>query len=293
MTGSSVEELFRAHRARIEEALDRYVPAQTPVLAIHEAMRYSLLAGGKRVRPAMTLATAAMLGGDEANVLPAACALEMVHTYSLIHDDLPCMDDDDLRRGRPTNHVVHGEAMAVLAGDALSNGAFLLIARETGERDLVAPLVEELAQAAGTEGMIGGQVLDMRHMQGAPDLELVREIHARKTGALLVAGVRLGAIASRADEATLERVTTYGRNVGHAFQIVDDVLDVTADAATLGKTAGKDVEQGKMTYPACIGVDASRREAERLVDEGIEAIAALDTAGDLTAFARFILARVN
>lgn len=293
MSAPKVDELFRAHRVRIEEALDRFVPAAAAVPAIHEAMRYSLLAGGKRVRPAMALATAEMLGADEAEILPAACALEMIHTYSLIHDDLPCMDDDDLRRGRPTNHVVHGEAMAVLAGDALSNGAFLLIARETRSRDLVAPLVEELAASAGTEGMIGGQVLDMAHMQGAPDLEVVREIHARKTGALLVAGVRLGAIAARADTETLERVTIYGRSVGHAFQIVDDVLDVTADAATLGKTAGKDVEQGKMTYPACIGVEASQREAERLVAEGVEAIAALDREGELTAFARFILSRVS
>jgi geranylgeranyl diphosphate synthase, type II len=293
MSETSVENLFGTHRLRVEEALERFLPEAGAVPSIREAMRYSLLAGGKRLRPVMTLATAEMLGGEDANVLPVACALEMIHTYSLIHDDLPCMDDDDLRRGRPTNHVVYGEDMAVLAGDGLSNGAFLLIARETRDKDLVAPLVEELASAAGTEGMIGGQVLDMKHMRGAPDLELVREIHARKTGALFVAGVRLGAIASRAKADILERVTVYGRAVGHAFQIVDDILDVTADAATLGKTAGKDVEQGKLTYPACIGVTASRREAEGLIEEGIEALGDLDRAGDLTGFARFILSRVN
>ncbi|MEZ6196468.1 MAG: polyprenyl synthetase family protein [Planctomycetota bacterium] len=293
MTTVSVEELFGGLRERVESGLETYLPAGGTVPEIVEAMRYSLLAGGKRLRPAMALATSEMLGGDLANVLPAACALEMIHTYSLIHDDLPCMDDDDLRRGRPTCHVKFGEDMAVLAGDGLSNAAFLLIARETRDKDLVASLVEELATAAGTDGMIGGQVLDMKHMGGAPDLEVVREIHARKTGALIVASVRLGALAARADAEVLERVTRYGRLVGEAFQIVDDVLDVTADDATLGKSAGKDVEQGKMTFPACIGVEASREEALRLAAEGIAAIEGLDGRGRLTGFARYVCSRVH
>ena len=256
-------------------------------------MRYSLFAGGKRLRPGMMLAVAEALGGELDNVLPSACAIEMIHTYSLIHDDLPCMDDDDLRRGKPTCHVKFGEGMAVLAGDALSNAAFQVIAEHTRDKDLVAPLVLALSEAAGCAGMIGGQVLDIVSEGSEPGIEAVREIHRRKTGALFVAALKLGAIASRAGGDQLERICEYGRRIGLAFQIMDDILDLESDAATLGKTAGKDLEQGKMTYPACIGVEASRREAKELIEGGRALLDGLDPQGDLEALAGFIYSRLN
>ncbi|MCB9833294.1 MAG: polyprenyl synthetase family protein [Planctomycetes bacterium] len=268
-------------------------PCPDSVSVIDEAMRYSLFAGGKRLRPGLLLAVGEALGGELDNLLPAACAIEMIHSYSLIHDDLPCMDDDDLRRGIPTCHVKFGEGMATLAGDALSNAAFQVIAQETRDQDLVAPLVLELSTAAGTGGMIGGQVLDILSEGAAPDIEVVREIHRMKTGALFVASMRLGAIAARADADQLARITDFGRKIGLAFQIMDDILDLVADAETLGKTAGKDAEQGKMTYPAAIGIEASRREARGLIEEARLLLDGLDPQGDLDALAGFIYARLN
>lgn len=289
-----VADLLGRHKTTVEEAMDRLLPScDERALVVDEAMRYSLFAGGKRLRPGLVLATAEALAADVDNALPAACAIEMIHTYSLIHDDLPCMDDDDLRRGNPTCHVKYGEDMAVLAGDALSNAAFQVIAEKTRDGDLVAPLVCELAGAAGTRGMIGGQVLDVISEGEEPQLEIVREIHRMKTGALFVASVRLGAIAARADAEQLERITSYGRSIGLAFQIMDDVLDMVSDAETLGKTAGKDVEQAKMTWPACVGLEQSRSEAVELVDRAVEAVAPLDSNGDLTALARYICERLN
>ncbi|MFT7618087.1 MAG: geranylgeranyl diphosphate synthase type II [Planctomycetota bacterium] len=289
-----LKELLAGHKATIEEAMGSILPMCPPAASIiDEAMRYSLLAGGKRLRPGMMLAVADALGGKRENVLPVACAIEMIHTYSLIHDDLPCMDDDALRRGKPTCHVKYGEGMAVLAGDALSNAAFWVIATHTEDKDLVAPLIAELATAAGTSGMIGGQVLDIVSEGAEPEIEAVREIHRRKTGALFVAALQLGAIASRATEDQLARICEFGRRVGLAFQIMDDILDLESDAATLGKTAGKDLEQGKMTYPACIGVEASRSEAKELIDGGRALLDGLDPKGDLEALAGFIYSRLN
>ncbi|MEE9391868.1 MAG: farnesyl diphosphate synthase [Planctomycetota bacterium] len=294
MSQEPATDLLRHYRPEIEAALENYLPAQgSAVPSIVEAMRYSLLAGGKRLRPAMALAVSSACGGERGDVMPAACALEMVHTYSLIHDDLPCMDDDDLRRGRPTNHVVYGEAMAVLAGDALSNAAFLLIAKQTPSPDLAALLVLELAEAAGVQGMIGGQVLDMVSMGTEADLAAVEQIHRRKTGALIRASVRIGAIAARVDDETLAAFTTYGESLGLSFQIIDDILDLTSDASTLGKTAGKDAEQNKLTWPACVGLDRSRTTALELAEKGRAAIAPYDRKGELSAFAEFICTRIS
>lgn len=286
--------ILAKHKATVESAFDRFMPASDPDAGIVvEAMRYSLLGGGKRLRPALVLTTMEALGGEPENTLPAACAIEMIHTYSLIHDDLPCMDDDDLRRGRPTCHVKFGEGMAVLAGDALSNAAFFVIAEETRDKDLVAPLVRELSHASGTEGMIGGQVLDVISEGRTPDLRIVRSIHRMKTAALIRASILLGAIGSRADRDTYRKLSEFGGKIGLAFQIVDDILDEEGDAATLGKTAGKDKAQMKMTYPACIGIPESRREADRLIDEAIRAIESIDRRGELSALAYFICSRVN
>lgn len=294
MSGDHLKRLLERHKATVEEAMGRLLPScPASVSVIDEAMRYSLFAGGKRLRPGLLLAVGEALGGEPGNLMPAACAIEMIHSYSLIHDDLPCMDDDDLRRGMPTCHVKFGEGMATLAGDALSNAAFQVIALHTRDQDLVAPLVLELSSAAGTSGMIGGQVLDILSEGAAPDIEVVREIHRMKTGALFVASMRLGAIAARAEPATLERITTFGRKIGLAFQIMDDILDLVADAETLGKTAGKDAQQGKMTYPAAIGLEPSRTEARLLIDEARREIDGLDPQGDLDALAGYICARLN
>ncbi len=294
MSEQHVKALLARHRETVESALlDLLPPCPESARVIDEAMRYSLLGGGKRLRPALVLTTADALGGETGNVLPAACAIEMIHTYSLIHDDLPCMDDDDLRRGRPTCHVKYGDGLATLAGDALSNAAFHVIAEHTKDADLVRGLILELARAAGCEGMIGGQVLDVISEGEEPRLERVEEIHRMKTGALFIAGLRLGAVGSRASAETLERFTLYGRKVGLAFQIMDDILDLVSDAETLGKTAGKDLEQKKMTWPACVGLEESRVRVRGLVREAQELIAPQDPRGDLQALAAFIHDRVN
>ncbi|MBI2901517.1 MAG: polyprenyl synthetase family protein [Planctomycetes bacterium] len=245
-------------------------------------MRYSLLDGGKRLRPILAIRTCEAFGGAEAEAMPAACALEMIHTYSLIHDDLPAMDDDDFRRGKPSCHKAFDEATAILAGDALQAAAFEVLARRGSDPRLVL----ELAAAAGAAGMCGGQQLDLA--TGAD----VREIHRRKTGALLTAAVRMGAIAAGAPDRALARVTRYGRAVGLAFQIVDDILDVSGSARDLGKTPGKDARQGKKTFPALYGMEGSRLRAEACVREAVTAVAFLGERGArLRELARWILSR--
>jgi geranylgeranyl diphosphate synthase, type II len=283
-------------RAEIDAALERWLPTspECPAL-VTEAMRYSVRAGGKRLRPLLTLAAAEAVGmasgcdGDgraaRARALPAACAIELIHTYSLVHDDLPAMDNDVLRRGQPTLHVVHGEGIAILAGDGLLTEAFGLIAREP-DRDgteLAARKVRaiaRLAQAAGAAGMVGGQALDLQLTgqapgaaadAGAPGLEALRDMHARKTGALIRASAVLGAIMAGADDRVVGEVDAFAADLGLAFQIVADILDVEGDAAALGKTAGKDAAAGKLTYPAVIGLERSRARAD-------EAIARADAA---------------
>ena len=284
--------LLSRHKEAVEAALHRDLPSgpvEVPVL--REAMDYSLFAGGKRLRPALVLATAEAAGGAIDDALPSACAIEMVHTYSLIHDDLPCMDDDDLRRGRPTSHKKFGEGMAVLAGDALSNTAFQMIAMHTSRREVVADLVLALAHGAGIQGMIGGQVLDVESEGEPPRLEVVRRIHAMKTAALIETSIRLGAISAGLSGETLDRWGRFGDHIGQAFQIVDDILDEESDAATLGKTAGKDREQMKMTYPACLGLEESKRLARRLVEGAIDGVADLDRHGHLALLARYVCSR--
>jgi len=263
-----------------------------------EAVEYSLMAGGKRLRPALILECwHACSGGDGAiaspsqSALAAAAAMELIHTFSLVHDDLPAMDDDDLRRGRPTNHKVFGEAMAILAGDAMMAIAFEILATDA-EPALVPALVRELAQATGAEGMIGGQVLDMDDKNRPTRLEELQHLHRMKTGALLSASCRMGAIAAKAPQSAVASLDGYGRHLGLAFQIVDDLLDQTSTPQQLGKATNKDAARGKVTYPTLIGMDASRREAERALDGALEAVAGMGAPADgLRALARFVVER--
>jgi geranylgeranyl diphosphate synthase type II len=263
---------YMAERARaVDEALGRFLPAESaPPETLHRAMRYSVFAGGKRLRPVLVIAGAEAVGGNMAAVMPTACAVEMIHTYSLIHDDLPAMDNDDFRRGAPTNHKVFGEALAILAGDALLTLAFRLLAdnvpsASNGPR--LRDVLVEIADAAGSPGMVGGQVADIE-CEGKPaDAEIVDYIHTHKTAALIRASIRAGAILSGATPAQLAALGVVGGALGLAFQITDDILDVTATTEELGKTAGKDRAQQKATYPAVHGIDASRRRAQALVAE--------------------------
>jgi geranylgeranyl diphosphate synthase type II len=249
----------------VDTELDRLVPpADAPPQTIHRAMRYSLFAGGKRIRPILCIEAARAVSDSAPGVERAACALELTHTYSLIHDDLPALDNDDFRRGRPTCHKQFGEAMAILAGDALLTLAFEVLVGIESDAERRALLVGELAKAAGTiGGMIGGQVADLEGEGQTPTAELLDSIHHAKTGALLRASVRMGAICAGADASRLEALTCYGRHVGLAFQIVDDILDVEQPSEALGKTAGKDAQQQKITFPAVYGLEESRRMAER------------------------------
>ncbi|MEO5922664.1 MAG: polyprenyl synthetase family protein [Bryobacteraceae bacterium] len=265
---------------RVDTALDKWVPeeSQNPSI-IHKAMRYSLFAGGKRVRPLLAIAAADAVSDSNDGIEHAACSLELIHTYSLIHDDLPALDNDDLRRGRPTCHKVFGDAMAILAGDSLLTLAFEVLAKlPTTNAETRIQLVNELATASGTVGgMIGGQVNDIQGEGQPPTAELLDSIHRAKTGALLRASVRMGAIYAGAGEAKLAALTDFGEHVGLAFQIVDDVLDVEQSSEELGKTAGKDAQQQKITFPAVYGLEKSRAMAEQ---ERAAAHAALDIFGD-------------
>lgn len=257
-------EYLQTQQRLIDAELDRVVPPETdPPEVIHRAMRYSLFAGGKRIRPVLCLESARAVGGEAPGLERVACTLELIHTYSLIHDDLPALDNDDYRRGRLTCHKAFGEAMAILAGDALLTLAFQVFSVESAiPAERRAPLIAELATASGTvEGMIGGQVFDLEGEGQPPTAELLDRIHRAKTGALLTASVRMGAIAAGATPEQLEALTCYGRHIGLAFQIVDDLLDVEQSSEELGKTAGKDAAQKKITFPAVYGLDASHRMA--------------------------------
>ncbi len=256
---------YVAHQQqKIDETLRRVVPAEsTPPESIHKAMRYSLFAGGKRIRPILCIAAAEAVSDSPDGIEQAACTLELIHTYSLIHDDLPALDNDDLRRGVPTCHKVFGEAMAILAGDALLTLAFQVLAQLECEAERKAKLIEELAVAAGTVGgMIGGQVHDIEGEGKHPDGALLEAIHTAKTGALLRASLRMGGIFAGAGDEQLSALSCYGEHVGLAFQIVDDVLDVEQSSEALGKTAGKDAQQKKITFPAVYGLERSREMAE-------------------------------
>lgn len=278
----------------INRALDRFVPAErVKPPTIHQAMRYSLFAGGKRMRPILCLAAAEACGGVEEAALPLACAVELIHTYSLIHDDLPAMDNDDFRRGKPTNHKVFGEAIAILAGDALLTQAFEVAAQWPGtSRYPVQQAILELARAAGSKHLIAGQVADLEAQGRRLSVPQLRFIHERKTSALLCCAVRLGGMSANATPAQLAALTAFGRSVGLAFQIIDDILDVTQTTEQLGKTAGKDVAAQKATYPAVVGLEKSRLIARRLTDRAFAALRVFKgRAQALQALARFLLHR--
>lgn len=283
-------------KAMVEKALDEYLPMAYPE-KIYESMRYSLLAGGKRLRPILCLASCELTGGRVEMAMPTACSLETIHTMSLIHDDLPAMDNDDYRRGKLTNHKVYGEDIAILAGDGLLAYAFELIASRTENvpPKQVLQVIARLGRAVGAEGLVGGQVVDLEcERKSDVSEETLTYIHTHKTGALLEACVVCGAVLASAPEADLQRLSRYARNIGLAFQIADDILDITATSEELGKTAGKDIEAQKATYPAIWGLEKSKEQAEKLI---ADAKAELEVFGEkampLVAIADFIVSRSN
>ncbi|NLF29636.1 MAG: polyprenyl synthetase family protein [Planctomycetes bacterium] len=280
---ATLDRLLAETAARVESHLEQWTAGPDVPAELAEAMRYAVLGGGKRLRPAMVLlaARAVHSGGRlPADPLPAAVAMELVHTYSLVHDDLPAMDDDDLRRGRPTVHVRYGQAMAILVGDALLTEAFSLLARRVADPAVAIALVGELARGAGAEGMIAGQVADMalcRLPDGQAGLDY---IHTRKTAALFAAAARMGARCGGADDDQLRRLGAFGFDVGLAFQAADDLLDATSTSEQLGKTAGKDVAAGKRTYPAVLGLDATAARIRELTDQAVEHLAGFGSEAD-------------
>lgn len=280
-------------RARVDAALDVYthLPADCPE-RLREAIRYSLLAPGKRLRPLLALSAAEACGGTIEDAMPAACAVEMIHAYSLIHDDLPAMDDDDLRRGRPTNHKVFGEALAILAGDALLTLAFETVAVHVRPASIAAVCCAALAKAAGAAALVGGQVDDLEAETAGGGIECLESIHARKTGAMLTVSLRLGGLTAGADEEKLTALEAYGQRLGLAFQIMDDLLDVRGDEATVGKRVGKDSGRGKLTFPRLLGIEESLRRGQALVVEACAALAPLGPLAEgLEALAQYVLER--
>ncbi len=291
--GFDFERYLRQSKEAVELALDGSLGPERPE-SLREAMRYSLLAGGKRLRPILCLAACELAGGSAEAAMPTAVALEMIHTMSLIHDDLPAMDDDDLRRGRPTNHKVYGEAVAILAGDALLTRAFEMVAlRSPGvPPERLLKVVGELSLVAGAPGLVGGQVVDLESEGKDVSLDTLEYIHLHKTGALLSACVITGATIAGADEALIKALRVYARGIGLAFQIIDDILDITASSDVLGKTAGKDLIADKTTYPKLLGLEASRERADALVAEAKQALEPwADRAMPLLALADFITSR--
>jgi geranylgeranyl diphosphate synthase, type II len=292
--GRALKEYLAGQKTLIDQALAGYLPGEEsyPPL-IFQAVRYSLLAGGKRLRPILCLAAAEAVGGTYGPILPVACAIELIHTYSLIHDDLPAMDNDDYRRGRLTSHKVFGEDVAILAGDALLTEAFRLMTR----RDLMAGMpperlldaIGEIAKAAGWFGMVGGQVLDIRSEGKSVDLEALQRIHRLKTGMMIRVSLRAGAILAGASDEQIESLSHYGEQVGLAYQIVDDILNVEGDRTLLGKETGSDAARGKVTFPAVLGVEASRTRAEALIREALSSLALFDDRAEpLRRLARYI-----
>ncbi|HXZ27564.1 MAG TPA: farnesyl diphosphate synthase [Terriglobales bacterium] len=279
----------------MDAALERLLPPATQYPeSIHRAMRHSVFAGGKRLRPILCLEAARMVAGSlPAGIEEVGCALEMLHTYSLIHDDLPALDNDDLRRGQPTCHKAFGEATAILAGDALQTYAYQVFSRLRCPAERRVRIIEEVARGTGTvEGMIGGQVMDLEAERTRPDARTLEYIHRSKTGALITASLVSGGLYAGADEEQLARLRDFGRAVGLAFQIADDVLDVTQSSEQLGKTAGKDTASEKATYPALFGVEESMKKAEALVDSGCAALAAFGPRAEtLKQLARFLVER--
>ncbi len=290
----SLKSYLVSRQKMVDRALDRFLPKEkTKPATIHRAMRYSLFAGGKRLRPILTLAAAEACGGAAREAIPLACAVECVHTYSLIHDDLPCMDNDDFRRGRPTCHKVFGEGIAVLAGDALLTVAFEIVAESNGwPRHDVRALIRELARASGSLHLIAGQVVDLESEGKKLSGDELKFIHLSKTAALLTSSIRLGAMSANATPVQLRALTTFGRSLGLAFQVIDDILDVTQTSEKLGKSAGKDVAAQKATYPSVFGLEKSRAEAHRLTKAALTAIKPFgEKAAMLKSLADYLLER--
>jgi geranylgeranyl diphosphate synthase type II len=320
-----IETYLRENRELIDSYLESYFSIPAELSLLHDAMRYSLFAGGKRIRPILALSAHKACGRDPKNIIPYASALELIHTYSLIHDDLPSMDNDDLRRGKPTNHKVFGEAIAILAGDALLTEAFLMLtnnppspplvkggkkvlplAKETkvgspvvkrGLDNKIKPsslikVIREVSLSAGIHGMVGGQAIDISSENSQPDRDTLTFIHTHKTAALITASVRMGGILADSDGNTLKALTKYGERIGLAFQIIDDILNIEGNAEELGKASGSDAKMRKMTYPALYGIEKSRKEAEDLVSEAIDALTLFPSDADpLRAIARYLIQR--
>ncbi len=282
----------------VEEALQHYLPADDMPAKIYEAVHYSVFNGGKRIRPILCLAAAEAVGGDLASAMPVACALELIHTYSLIHDDLPAMDNDDFRRGKPTCHKVFGEDMAILAGDALLTEAFVLLSRAekvrlsgfSAERRLA--VIQEIAYAAGICGMVGGQALDVLSGKSESGEDTLREIHRRKTGALIVAAVKSGAIIFNAGKDKIQSLAEYGINAGLAFQIADDILNVEGDRELMGKETGSDAAHNKLTYPSLLGMELAKEKLAKYIDAAVASLSTFDErAMPLIVIARYVMER--
>ncbi len=292
-----IKSYLTAKRILVEEALNSILPESDERLKTHfEALNYSLRAGGKRVRPILCIAAIEALGGSVSRLMDIPCALECIHTYSLIHDDLPAMDDDELRRGKPTNHMVYGEAEAILAGDGLLTLAFELLSRYNASlsADVQLKIINLIAQAAGSIGMVGGQALDIESEDQEIPFSTLRLIHSCKTGALITASVQSGALLGGAGESEFLAMTSYGRNIGLAFQIVDDLLNVLGTTEQLGKAAGSDAEHHKATYPAIFGLEATKEKAGEAVAAALEVLRHFDHKADpLRALAEYIYTRSN
>lgn len=299
MSISSVEQKIKDRIQLINNALDQFMPrADLNPAIIHEAMLYSVNAGGKRLRPLLVLASAEAVGGDYKKAVEAACALELIHTYSLIHDDLPSMDDDDYRRGKLTSHKVYGESIAILAGDALLTLAFELLAEVEKSAGLsgaaISMIIKEVAVAAGSRGMIGGQVTDILSENKEIDAHILHYIHSHKTGALFKASVRIGALIGGSSETELQDLTEFAEQFGVAFQITDDILDVEGDSEKLGKAVGSDERKKKSTYPSIFGIEKSRRLAAEAVDHALKSLTCFGEKADiLRYFAGYLINREN
>jgi geranylgeranyl diphosphate synthase, type II len=295
MTSTETITNYLARRAsEVNEWLDKLLPSSdVHPSQLHKAMRYSVMAGGKRIRPALVLTSGEAMGAKTEELVPEACAIEMIHTYSLIHDDLPAMDNDDLRRGRPTCHKAFGEAVAILAGDALLTLSFRVLAEASLKADKRVRVIQEFSAAAGSRhGMIGGQMADIENEGKEVSANTLEQIHREKTGALIAASAAVGGIIAGGSDDEIARLRMYGHRIGLAFQIADDILDVTSTSEQLGKTPGKDQAANKATYPAIHGIEASHVRAQQLVDEAVETVSTLgpDTSL-LQEIARFIIAR--
>jgi len=303
----NIKKYLQEKKLIVDSALERYFPNPPegegdvkPSNSLHKAIRHSLLDGGKRIRPILSIAAFEAVGGKGDYILPFSCALEMIHTYSLIHDDLPAMDNDDYRRGKPTCHKMFGEAIGILAGDGLLTEAFQLMTNRSSwggpssDKELILDVVHEIAQAAGISGMVGGQVADIESEGKEVDLPLLQYIHTHKTGAMILASIRVGARLGGAGEETLRAFTRYGEGIGLAFQITDDILNVEGKAIALGKSTGTDLSRGKATYPSLLGLEESKRRATELVQLAVESLKPYGPGAEpLREIARFIIAREN